>query len=76
MPTHASNAAELARRLSDHPLIEKVIHPSLPDHPDFDVAQRIMPKGTQLAFVIKGDDQDARNSCPAFQLFLRNKPGG
>ena len=60
MPTHASNAAELARRLSSHPLVEKVIHPSLADHPDFDVAQRIMPQGTgMLAFVIKGDDKDA-----------------
>jgi len=60
MPTHASNAAELARRLANHPLVENVIHPSLPNHPDYEVAQRIMPKGTgMLAFVLKGDDQDA-----------------
>ena len=60
MPTHVSNATELARRLIDHPSIEKVIHPSLPNHPDFDVAQRIMPKGTgMLAFVIKGGDKEA-----------------
>ena len=61
MPTHASNAAELALRLSNHPLVEKVIHPSLPNHPDYEVAQRIMPKGTgMLAFVLKGDDQEAK----------------
>lgn len=60
MPTHASNAAELARRLANHPQIENVIHPSLPNHPDYEVAQRIMPNGTgMLAFVIKGDDQEA-----------------
>ena len=60
MPTHASNAAELARRLANHPQIENVIHPSLPNHPDYDVAQRIMPNGTgMLAFVLKGDDQEA-----------------
>ncbi len=60
MPTHASNAAELARRLANHPQIENVIHPSLPNHPDYEVAQRIMPNGTgMLAFTIKGDDQEA-----------------
>ncbi len=60
MPTHASNAAELARRLTNHPQIENVIHPSLSNHPDYDVAQRIMPNGTgMLAFVLKGDDQEA-----------------
>jgi len=60
MPTHASNAAELARRLTNHPLVENVIHPSLPNHPDHEVAKRIIPKGTgMLAFVLKGDDQEA-----------------
>ena len=60
MPTHASNAAELARRLANHPQIENVIHPSLSNHPDYDVAQKIMPNGTgMLAFVLKGDDQEA-----------------
>ncbi|MGB0791474.1 MAG: trans-sulfuration enzyme family protein [Candidatus Thalassarchaeaceae archaeon] len=60
MPVHASNSAELARRLSSHEMVEKVIHSSLESHPDHAIAQKIMPKGSgMLAFVIKGGDQSA-----------------
>ena len=60
MPVHASNSAELARRLSSHEMVEQVIHSSLESHPDHAIAQKIMPKGSgMLAFVIKGGDQSA-----------------
>ena len=36
MPIHTSNAAELAKRLSNHPMIESVKHISLPDYDDFE----------------------------------------
>lgn len=36
------NAAELARRLSEHPNVVAVRHPSLPDDPGHEVASRIM----------------------------------
>jgi len=60
MPVHASNSSELAKRLSSHEMIEKVIHTSLESHPDYDTAQKVMPKGSgMLAFIIKGGDQAA-----------------
>jgi cystathionine beta-lyase/cystathionine gamma-synthase len=60
MPIHCSNAADIARRLDSHPLINSVNHPSLPSHPDYEVAQRTMPNGTgMLAFVVKGGDAAA-----------------
>ena len=60
MPVHASNSAELAKRLSSHEMIERVIHTSLEAHPDYDIAQKVMPKGSgMLAFIIKGGDQAA-----------------
>lgn len=60
MPIHASNAATIAARLEAHPMIESVNHPSLASHPDYEVAQRIMPKGTgMMAFVVKGGDAAA-----------------
>ena len=34
MPIHTSNAAELAKRLSQHPMIHSVNHVSLPDYDD------------------------------------------
>ncbi|MBT61053.1 MAG: cystathionine beta-lyase [Euryarchaeota archaeon] len=60
MPVLCENAATLARRLEAHPLIERVNHPSLPSHDDYDVAQRVMPKGTgMIGFVVKGGDEAA-----------------
>ena len=60
MPIHCANAAEIAKRLEAHPKISSVIHPSLASHPDYEVGQRIMPKGTgMLAFVIDGGDAAA-----------------
>ena len=60
MPIHCSNAAEIARRLEAHPRISSVIHPTLTSHPDYETAQRTMPKGTgMLAFVVDGGDEAA-----------------
>jgi len=60
MPIHCSNAAEIAKRLEAHPRISSVIHPSLTSHPDYETAQRTMPKGTgMLAFVVEGGDEAA-----------------
>ena len=57
MPIHCANAAEIAKRLETHPQISSVIHPSLASHPDYEVGQRIMPKGTgMLAFIVNGGD--------------------
>ncbi|MBP77866.1 MAG: cystathionine beta-lyase [Deltaproteobacteria bacterium] len=60
MPTICDNAAELAKRLEAHPMIERVNHISLESHDDYEVAQRVMPKGTgMIGFVVKGGDEAA-----------------
>ena len=60
MPTICDNAAELAKRLEGHPMIERVNHTTLKSHDDYEVAQRVMPKGTgMIAFVVKGGDEAA-----------------
>ena len=60
MPIHTSNAAELARRLETHDMIDHVNHPSLPSNSDYEVGQRITPKGTgMMSFVVKGGDEAA-----------------
>ena len=59
MPIHASNAAEIARRLEAHPRIARVIHPSLTSHPDYELAQRIIPKGTGMLSFVVADGDDA-----------------
>ena len=60
MPTHCSNAAEIAKRLEAHDMIEVVHHPSLPSHRDYELAKRTIPKGTgMIAFTVKGGDEAA-----------------
>ena len=60
MPAICSNAAVLAERLEAHPKVETVYHTSLESHPDYEVAQKIMPKGSgMIAFVVKGGDEAA-----------------
>ena len=60
MPIHSANSDELAKRLENHDMVESVRHTSLTSHPDYEVAKRIMPKGSgMLAFVVKGGDEAA-----------------
>ena len=60
MPRICENAAMLASRLEQHDAIERVYHTSLESHPDFEVAQRTLPKGSgMVAFVVKGGDEAA-----------------
>ena len=71
MPIHCANAAEIAKRLEAHPKISNVIHPSLASHPDYEIGQRIMPKGTgMLAFVIDGGDAAALGFMRKLKIFF------
>ena len=56
MERHMRNTADLLAFLQGHDAVSWVRHPSLPDHPDHDVAQRLLPKGagSVIAFGVKG----------------------
>ena len=59
-PIHCANAAEIAKRLEAHRLIDVVHHPSLSSHRDYELAKRMIPKGTgMIAFTVKGGDESA-----------------
>jgi len=71
MPIHTSNSAELARRLDAHDMIEQVNHPSLPSSPDYEVAQRTVPKGTgMISFVVKGGDEAALKFMRSLEIIF------
>jgi len=71
MPIHTANSAELARRLENHPMIRSVNHPSLPSFADYEVAQRIVPKGTgMLSYVVKGGDEAALRFMRSLDLIF------
>ena len=58
---HAENTKKVVEYLNAHPLVEKVNHPSLPDHPDHAVYQRFFPNGggSIFTFEIKGGRKEA-----------------
>ncbi|MCH1540757.1 MAG: PLP-dependent aspartate aminotransferase family protein [Candidatus Poseidonia sp.] len=71
MPRICENAADLARRLEQHDKVDITYHTSLPSHPDYDVAQRIMPKGSgMVAFVVKGGDEAALKFMRGLDIIL------
>ena len=60
MPRICENAFTLATRLENHDAIDRVYHPQLESHPDYEVGQRILPRGSgMIAFVVKGGDEAA-----------------
>src|SRR6056297_414051 len=55
MPRHCENALKLASWLNNHPQVSQVSYPGLANHPDYDRAQKYLPKGQGaiLTFEIK-----------------------
>lgn len=68
---HAENTKKVVEYLSKHPKVEKVNHPSLPDHPDHAVYQRYFPNGgaSIFTFEIKGGQKEAWAFIDALQIF-------
>ena len=68
---HAENTAKVVDYLNRHPLVEKVNHPSLPDHPDHALYQRYFPNGgaSIFTFEIKGGREEAWKFIDHLQIF-------
>ena len=58
---HAENTKKVVEYLSNHPLVEVVNHPSLPDHPDHALYEKYFPNGgaSIFTFDIKGGQEEA-----------------
>ncbi|MBQ9015783.1 MAG: O-acetylhomoserine aminocarboxypropyltransferase/cysteine synthase [Firmicutes bacterium] len=68
---HAENTAKVVEYLSNHPLVEKVNHPSLPDHPDNELYKKYFPKGgaSIFTFEIKGGKDEAWKFIDHLEIF-------
>ena len=62
MKQHLANAAELARRLEQHPAVDKVFYPGLPSHEHHELAKRQMRGfGGVVTVYLKNDTREAVN---------------
>ena len=68
---HAENTKKVIEYLANHPLVEKVNHPSLPDHPDHAVYQRYFPNGgaSIFTFEIRGGRKEAWAFIDHLEIF-------
>jgi len=78
MKAHQESAIELAKWLSEHPKVEKVIYPGLPNHPQHALAKEQMSGfGGMLSFYVKGGLKEAENVLKRVKLFtLAESLGG
>ena len=68
---HAENAKKVVEFLAKHPQVEKVNHPSLPDHPDHTLYEKYFPNGgaSIFTFEIKGGQTEAHKFIDSLQIF-------
>ena len=68
---HAENTKKVVEYLAGHPLVEKVNHPSLPDHPDHALYEKYFPNGgaSIFTFNIRGGQKEAYAFIDALKIF-------
>ena len=68
---HAENTKKIVEFLADHPLVEKVNHPSLPDHPQHALYNKYFKNGggSIFTFNIKGGKEEAWKFIDALEIF-------
>lgn len=68
---HAENTREVVEYLKNHPQVEKVNHPSLPEHPDHELYQKYFPDGgaSIFTFEIKGGQEEAHRFIDHLKIF-------
>lgn len=68
---HAENTRKVVEFLEHHPLVEKVNHPSLPEHPNHGLYQNYFPNGgaSIFTFEIKGGVTQAHQFIDHLKIF-------
>ena len=68
---HAENTKKVVEYLSNHSQVEKVNHPSLPDHPDHALYEKYFPDGgaSIFTFEIKGGQEEAWRFIDNLKIF-------
>lgn len=68
---HVENALKVVDFLKNHPKVEKVNHPSLPESPDYELYKKYFPNGAGsiFTFEIKGGAEEAKRFIDKLQIF-------
>ncbi|MGH8703892.1 MAG: O-acetylhomoserine aminocarboxypropyltransferase [Burkholderiales bacterium] len=71
MPRHVENTRTVVAFLARHPMVEKVMYPELPDHPDHGLCRRLLPRGAGavFSFNLKGGREAGRRFIESLRVF-------
>jgi O-acetylhomoserine (thiol)-lyase len=71
MARHMGNTEKVVEFLRAHPMVTRVGHPMLPDHPSHALAQRLLPRGagSVFSFDIKGSRAQGAAFVDALKVF-------
>jgi cystathionine gamma-synthase len=72
LPRQVATTTELARRLAAHPGVHAVHYPGLPDHPEYELAQRQMPDGCGGVLAFELADAETAGRCEEAVRLVRN----
>jgi O-acetylhomoserine (thiol)-lyase len=74
MPRHVENTRKVVAFLAQHPMVESVMYPELPSHPDHALAAKLLPRGCGAVFSFHmkgGEGIDVRQAGRRFIESLR-----
>src|SRR5260221_381203 len=71
MPRHVESTRKVVQFLSSHSGVVKVIYPELPDHPDHELAKKLLPLGCSavFSFEIKGGRPAGKKFIESLRVF-------
>jgi O-acetylhomoserine (thiol)-lyase len=71
MPRHVESTRKVVSFLSRHPAVAKVIYPELPEHPDFELSKKLLPRGAGavFSFEVKGGRPAGRKFIESLRVF-------
>jgi len=71
MQRHIENTRKLAAFLASHPAVAAVSYPELPDHPDHQLAKKLLPRGcgAVFSFELKGNRAAGVRFVEALRIF-------
>ena len=71
MERHIDNTRKIVSFLNEHEQVDSISYPELPDHPDHDIAKRVLPKGcgAVFSFNIKGGRAAGRKFIDTLKIF-------
>jgi O-acetylhomoserine (thiol)-lyase len=71
MPRHVESTRKVVSFLSKNSQVEKVVYPELPDHPDHELAKKLLPQGCGAVFTfeIKGGRPAGKRFIESLRIF-------